>query len=161
MIHVALLGRTPWALVNTYYASIMKDGKPRKVVVVTERRYSKSLPKVVAAIRAISEAFSFFPEVDTRVIEDDDFAGAERVFAELFREVNGEEVVINMTSGRKALVAAAIIQGRKANTKKVLYMALLDVAFPNRPYMMLPKHLQVLKNFLGGGNGEVSGDRKA
>ncbi|ASJ00812.1 hypothetical protein [Thermococcus gorgonarius] len=154
MIHVALLGRTPWALVNTYYASLMRGSRPRKVYVVTEKRYAGSVPKVVEAIKAISAAYGLTPEVETLLINDDDFIMADRVLGELFSSFNGEEVVLNMTSGRKALVAAAIIQSRVANVKEILYMALLDVAFPNRPYMMLPKHMQRIKNFLGGKNGE-------
>lgn len=154
MIHVALLGRTPWALVNTYYASLMGGSRPRKVYVVTERRYAGSIPKVVEAIKAISAAYGLSPEIETRLINDDDFLMAERTLGELFSGFNGEEVVLNMTSGRKALVAAAIIQSRVANVREILYMALLDVAFPNRPYMMLPLHMQRLKNFLGGKNAE-------
>ncbi|AEO13973.1 hypothetical protein [Thermococcus sp. AM4] len=151
-VHVALLGRTPWALVNTYYASVMRGERPRAVYVVTERRYSRHLPKIVEALREISRAYGFEPAIETRVIEDDDFLMAERVFRELFSRINGEDVILNMTSGRKALVAAAIVQSRNCNLREILYMALLDVAFPNRPYMMLPLHMQRLKNFLGDGD---------
>ncbi|AJC72520.1 hypothetical protein X802_10425 [Thermococcus guaymasensis DSM 11113] len=150
-VHVALLGRTPWALVNTYYASVMRGSRPRAVYVITERRYSHFLPKIIKAIKEISRAYGFEPTIETRVIEDDDFQMADRVFRELFSKINGEEVVLNMTSGRKALVAAAIVQSRNCNLKEILYMALLDVDFPDRPYMMLPLHMQRLKNFLGDG----------
>jgi len=152
-VHVALLGRTPWALVNTYYASVMRGSRPGTIYIITERRYSSSLPRVVAAVREISRAYGFDPEIETRVIDDDDFIMAEKVFRDLFARINGEEVVLNMTSGRKALVAAAIVQSRNCRIREILYMALLDVEFPNRPYMMLPLHMQRLKNFLGDGDG--------
>lgn len=31
-VHIALLGRTPWALVNTYYASVMRENAQRKFI---------------------------------------------------------------------------------------------------------------------------------
>jgi len=153
-VHIALLGRTPWALVNTYYASIMEGERPEATYIVTERRYSHSLPKITEAVQAISRAYGFFPEVETLVIPDDDFKEADRALKNLFSEMREreEDIVLNMTSGRKALVAAAIIHSRESNVREILYMALLDVQFPNRPYMMLPKHMQVLKNFLGEEN---------
>ncbi|MBP1912425.1 PDDEXK family nuclease [Thermococcus stetteri] len=154
-VHIALLGRTPWALVNTYYASVMREERPKEVYIVTESRYSHNLPKITEAIKAISEAYGFSPEVKTLVIPDDDFKEADRVLKNLFSELTEKDgdIVLNMTSGRKALVAAAIIHSRESKVREILYMALLDVQFPNRPYMMLPKHMQVLKNFLGGENG--------
>jgi hypothetical protein len=155
-VHIALLGRTPWALVNTYYASVMRGERPEEVYIVTERRYSHNLPKITESIKTISEAYGFSPEVKTLIIPDDDFKEADRVLKNLFSELKEKDgdIVLNMTSGRKALVAAAIIHGRESNVREILYIALLDVQFPNRPYMMLPKHMQVLKNFLGEENGE-------
>ncbi|MDK2914664.1 MAG: hypothetical protein PWQ79_1579 [Thermococcaceae archaeon] len=155
-VHIALLGRTPWALVNTYYASVMKGERPKEVYVVTEKRYSPNLPKITEAVKTISEAYGFSLEVKTIIIPDDDFKEADSVLKNLFLELKERDgdIVLNMTSGRKALVAAAIIQGRKSNVREILYMALLDVQFPDRPYMMIPKHMQVLKNFLGGENNE-------
>jgi hypothetical protein len=155
-VHIALLGRTPWALVNTYYASVMRGERPKEVYIVTERRYSHNLPKITEAIKTISEAYGFSPEVKTLVIPDDDFREADRVLKNLFSELKEKDgdIVLNMTSGRKALVAAAIIHSRESNVREILYMALLDVQFPNRPYMMLPMQMQILKNFLGGENDE-------
>ena len=151
-VHIALLGRSSWALVNTYYASVMNGERPGEVYIVTEKRYSRDLPKVSEAVKTISDAYGFSPEVKGIVIPDNDFKKAEEVLGELFSRLrrDGKSVVLNITSGRKALVAAAIIQSRGQNVRGVLYLALLDDRFPNRPYMMLPRHLQVLKNFLGG-----------
>jgi hypothetical protein len=154
-VHIALLGRTPWALINTYYASVMKGESPKEVYIVTEKRYSSNLPKITKAIKAISNTYGFSPEVKTLVISNDDFQEADRVLKKLFSRLKEEDgdITLNMTSGRKALVAAAIIQSRESNVREILYMALLDVQFPDRPYMMLPKHMQVLKNFLGEEDG--------
>jgi len=67
--YVTLLGRSPWAVVNTYY-KILKEGKGKepieKVYVFTEERYKENLPRVVEAIRAISEAYNLNPTIHWR-----------------------------------------------------------------------------------------------
>ncbi|WP_456423895.1 hypothetical protein [Thermococcus sp.] len=157
--YVALLGRSPWALVNTYY-KVLKDGKGRRAIgrvyIFTEERYRKNLPKVVKAIKAISEAYNLNPTVETEVVPDYGFFVADKKFRELFSKLEreGYRIGLDITSGRKALVAAAIVQIREFPVSFIIYMGLLDLDFPDRPYMMIPTHMQPIKNFLGEeGNG--------
>ncbi|WP_367182641.1 hypothetical protein [Thermococcus sp.] len=152
--YVALLGRSPWATVNTYY-KVMKEGKGkrdiRRVYVFTEERYRRSLPRVVRAVQTISEAYNLRPSIETVVIPDYGFFEADRRFKELFTKLGAEgyRIGLDITSGRKALVAAAIVQIREFPVSFIVYMGLLDMDFPDRPYMMIPTHMQPIKNFLG------------
>ncbi|NJD99286.1 hypothetical protein E3E26_05750 [Thermococcus sp. LS1] len=152
--YVTLLGRSEWALVNTYYAVVSRNRKPRKVFIFTEEVYRKKLPKVVEAIKVISQAYNFNPEIETVVIPNNSFLEADKKFKELFQrlEEEGYTIGLDITSGRKALATAAVVQIRDFPVDRIIYMALLDMDFPDRPYMMIPKHMQRLKNFLGDGN---------
>ncbi|GAB6135615.1 hypothetical protein [Thermococcus prieurii] len=155
--YVTLLGRSPWAVVNTYY-KILKEGKGkreiRRVYVFTEERYRNLLPKVVKAIETISKAYNLRPRIETVVIKDYGFFEADRKFKELFSKLEreGYKIGLDITSGRKALVAAAIVQIREFPVSFIVYMGLLDMDFPDRPYMMIPTHMQPIKNFLGDGD---------
>ncbi|WP_457741396.1 hypothetical protein [Thermococcus sp.] len=152
--YVALLGRSPWAAVNTYY-KVIREGKGKgdikRIYIFTEERYRKNLPRVVMAIRTISEAYSLKPSIETVVIPDYGFFEADRKFRELFTNLQeeGYRIGLDITSGRKALVAAAIVQIREFPVSFIVYMGLLDMDFPDRPYMMIPTHMQPIKNFLG------------
>lgn len=154
--YVTLLGRSGWALVNTYYAVASRGRKPERVFIFTEEIYRKKLPAVVEAIETISRAYRFTPEIETIVIPNNSFLEADKKFKELFQRLESEEYTIGLdiTSGRKALAAAAVVQVREFSVDRIIYMALLDMDFPNRPYMMIPKHMQRLKNFLGDGDVE-------
>ncbi|WP_297470523.1 hypothetical protein [Thermococcus sp.] len=155
--YVTLLGRSPWAVVNTYY-KILREGKGRKeikrIYIFTERRYRSLLPKVVRALREISEAYHINPLIETVVIWDYGFFEADKKFKELFSKLESEgfRIGLDITSGRKALVAAAIVQIKDFPVEFIVYMGLLDMDFPDRPYMMIPTHMQPIKNFLGDGN---------
>ncbi len=155
--YVTLLGRSPWAVVNTYY-KILREGKGRRkierIYIFTERRYRNLLPKVVSALREISRAYNVSPEIETVVISDYGFFEADKKFKGLFSKLEREgfRIGLDITSGRKALVAAAIVQIRQFPVAFIVYMGLLDLDFPDRPYMMIPTHMQPIKNFLGDGN---------
>ncbi|WP_148882432.1 hypothetical protein [Thermococcus aciditolerans] len=149
--YITLLGRSPWAVVNTYYKLLTRGGKAERIYVFTEERYRHNLPKVVEAIRAISEAYNLHPAIETEVVPDYGFFVADRKFRELFTKLEreGYRMGLDITSGRKALVAAAIVQTRQFPVAFIVYMGLLDLDFPDRPYMMIPTHMQPIKNFLG------------
>ena len=155
--YVTLLGRSPWALVNTYY-KILREGKGgreiERVYVFTEQRYRNNLPKVVNALKAISNAYNLNPEIITEVVPNYGFFVADRKFRELFTKLERENyrIGLDITSGRKALVAAAIVQIRDFPVAFIVYMGLKDLDFPDRPYMMIPTHMQPVKNFLGDGD---------
>ncbi|NJE06242.1 hypothetical protein E3E36_08825 [Thermococcus sp. M36] len=152
--YVTLLGRSEWALVNTYYAVVSRGRKPNKVFIFTEETYRKKLPRVVEALKAISQAYNFTPEIEAVVIPDNSFLEADRKFKKLFQslEREGYTIGLDITSGRKALATAAVVQLREFPVDRIIYMALLDMDFPDRPYMMIPAHMQRLKNFLGDGD---------
>ncbi len=149
--YITLLGRSEWALVNTYYTVVSRGRKPDRIFIFTEETYRKKLPKVVEAIKAISRAYNFTPEIETIVIPDNSFIEADRRFTELFQTLENEGYTIDLdiTSGRKALATAAVVLLGKFPVGEIIYMALLDMDFPDRPYMMIPIHMQRLKNFLG------------
>ncbi|CAD5243990.1 hypothetical protein [Thermococcus camini] len=149
--YITLLGRSEWALVNTYYAVVSRGSKPDRVFIFTEETYRKKLPRVVEALKAISRAYNFTPEIEAIIIPDNSFLEADRKFKELFQrlEREGYTIDLDITSGRKALATAAVVQLREFPVEGIIYMALLDMDFPDRPYMMIPIHMQRLKNFLG------------
>ncbi|WP_457751963.1 hypothetical protein [Thermococcus sp.] len=152
--YVTLLGRSPWAVVNTYYKLLTRGGRAEKIYVFTEERYKHNLPKVVRALKALSEAYNTNPAIETVVVPDYGFFVADEKFRELFSklEKEGYRMGLDITSGRKALVAAAIVQIKEFPVAFIVYMGLYDTEFPDRPYMMIPTHMQPIKNFLGDGS---------
>jgi len=153
--YITLLGRSAWALVNTYY-KVLREGKGSReidrIYIFTEERYRESLPRVVESLKAISRAYNMDPEIKTEVVPNYGFFVADRKFKELFSrlEEEGYRLGLDVTSGRKALVAAAIVQIRQFPVSFIVYMGLLDLEFSDRPYMMIPTHMQPIRNFLGG-----------
>ena len=154
--YLTALGRASWAMVNTYYAVLRERGYlPDKVYIFTEETYKKKLEKANAAIKILSEEFGISPEIESRVVNDWDFLEAGREISDLVRnlKVDGFQVAIDITPGRKAIVVAALIIGIKVKIDYVFYLAIKSTEDAAKPYMMIPMQLQQIREFMEASRG--------
>ena len=154
-VYITILGRSTWAMINAYYAVVMeKKYKPDEIYIFLEDIYQDKLPKAVRALEIISAAFGFSPKIDVIIIKEANFKEARKKAGILLRKLKdkGAEIAIDITSGRRALVAGALVQGVPLKVNHVFYLALADkdIQFANRPYMMIPLHAQKLEDFMEG-----------
>ncbi len=147
--YITILGRSTWALINTYYAVLMEKAYfPDVIHVFAEDVYADELDKVVEGLRILSEEFGFEPEIHTHVIREADFVNAGREISELVKDLRskGYSIAIDITPGRKPLVAAALIPAVKYRMDHVFYLAVKELEA--KPYMMIPLSIQRLKDFI-------------
>jgi len=147
--YITLLGRSVWAVLNTYYAVLVeKKYYPEMIHIFTERSYSEHLETVAEGMRALSEEFGFTPEINSTIIEDRDFITAVRRIGELVKELKEQRwsVAIDITPGRKTLVSAALIPAVKLRLEHVFYLAVKEIE--PKPYMMIPLANQQLRDFM-------------
>ena len=154
-VYITMLGRSTCAMINAYYAVVMeKKYKPDEIYIFLEDIYQDKLPKAVRALEIISAAFGFSPKIDVIIIKEANFKEARKKAGILLRKLKdkGAEIAIDITSGRRALVAGALVQGVPLKVNHVFYLALADkdIQFANRPYMMIPLHAQKLEDFMEG-----------
>jgi len=129
---------------NTYYAAADKGYEPDVVHVFAEESYEDSSEKVEEGLEVISEGYGFSPEIRTHVVVDADFVKAGKKIRETLRQLmeEGNEVSIDITPGRKALVTAALLSAfnlsaeKGLNVDKVLYLAVSETK--PRPYYEIP-----------------------
>ena len=147
--YITILGRSTWALINTYYAVLMEKAYyPDVIHVFAEDVYANELDKVVEGLKILSEEFDFKPEIYTHVIKETDFVNAGREISKLVKKLRDEgcSIAIDITPGRKALVAAALIPAVKHRMNHVFYLAVKRLEA--KPYMMIPLSIQQLKDFI-------------
>lgn len=147
--YITLLGRSAWAVLNTYYAVLAEKGYyPDVIHIFAEKSYSEDLEKIAEGMRILSEEFGFEPEISSTVIEDNDFISAVRRIGELVKKLKerGCSVAIDITPGRKTLVSAALISAVKLRLEHVFYLAVKQLEA--RPYMMIPLANQQLRDFM-------------
>ncbi|MEM3594406.1 MAG: hypothetical protein QXS27_06735, partial [Candidatus Jordarchaeaceae archaeon] len=67
----------------------------------------------------------------------------------------GNEVAVDMTPGRKFMSACAMAAGQKYGAAKLYYLHLYNLAYQEKPFVLIPFNQQKLinvLNFTGGGS---------
>ncbi len=147
--YITILGRSTWALINTYYAVLMKGVYfPDVIYIFAEDIYVEELEKAAEGVKILSEEFGISPEINTHVVPEADFIQAGKTISDLIKKLieEGCSIAIDITPGRKALVAAALIPAVRQKMDHVFYLAVKRLE--NRPYMMIPLSNQSLRDFI-------------
>ncbi|NLN09661.1 MAG: hypothetical protein GX186_08685 [Methanoculleus thermophilus] len=151
--YIALLGRSTWALVNAYHAVLREKGlRPKQVSIVTEEPYASKTSTVAEAIRIISEGYGFTPVIRVEVLPEADFVQAGRTIRSLVADLiqQGFYVAIDITSGRKVIVAGALIAVSLAglDLRHIYYLAMKTTDNVAKPYMMIPHQIQKIRDIM-------------
>lgn len=146
-----MLGRSSWAVVNSFYAVVQGWGyRPDRVYLFTEEVYRERLSKVEKGISLIAQGYGLTPTIESVVVAEADFIDAGKKISSLIHELkeNGAEVAIDITPGRKAMVAGALMPLMKIDVDHIFYLAIRAIRFGDRPYRMIPKQVFTLHNFV-------------
>jgi hypothetical protein len=146
--YLTLLGRSTWALVNSYYAVVEERGyHPDKIMVYSEGRSDTQI--IVEDIRSISSEYGFSPNIEVRVVHEGDFmASGNMISADLKKlKEEGYETALDITPGRKPLVAGAILSASKLNIDHIYYLMIDSTEDADKPYLLIPRKRQTLTDF--------------
>jgi hypothetical protein len=146
--YLTLLGRSTWALINSYYAVVEEMGyHPDKVMIYSES--SKDTPSIAEAIRSISSEYGFTPNVEVRVVQEGDFIASGNMISTDLRRFKDEgyETALDITPGRKPLVAGAVLSASKLNIDHIYYLMIDSTDDADKPYLLIPRKRQILTDF--------------
>jgi wyosine [tRNA(Phe)-imidazoG37] synthetase (radical SAM superfamily) len=121
---------------------------PDNIYIFAENTYSESIPRIIEGMKILSEEFGLNPEIRFSLVEENDFIAAVKKIGELIKELKEQKysIAVDITPGRKVLVAAALIPAVKQKMEYVFYLAVKDLEA--KPYMMIPLANQQLRDFV-------------
>jgi hypothetical protein len=160
--YITILGRSSWALLNCYYAVLRETRfRPSEILIVTEELFSSRIGPVTEGLSILSDAYAITPQIESMVLQEADFQAACTRIPEaiLQRKRKGMTVAVDITSGRKALIAGALIAVPRESLDHVFYLAITRTEGAAKPYMMIPLQIQKLKDFRAAA--EPCGERRA
>lgn len=149
--YMTILGRYCWALVNSYYAVVRQRGyKPESVAILAEEGDQQKLESVSEAVTAISEKYGFSTKVLKETVKEGDFVEAGRRISSMIRswKESGDEVAVDITPGRKALVVGTILPLYDIRVDHIFYLQIDEVEGASKPFMMIPLGRQKLHDFV-------------
>lgn len=148
--YITLMGRSGWAVVNSFHASVIEtDYRPEKIHVIYESQSSEEVKPVIPGLEIIQSSYTS-PDVQHWEVPDWDAHAARRTTLELVRKLKGEgyQVALDITGGRKSLVAGSLLDLREGDLDHLFYLAIEITRGVAKPYLMIPKRIQSLYDIL-------------
>lgn len=147
--YIILLGRSIWASLNTYYVVLMKKGyEPGLIWIVTETPYEEKLSQLEEGLEIISQGFDLNPQIRSTVLPDGDIVEAGLEIGGLVNSLKKDyNVSLDITSGRKALVAGALLATANNKPDHIYYLKIDTLNDISKPYPMITEQHYELVDF--------------
>ena len=145
-VYITLMGRSGWAVVNSFHASVIEtDCRPEEVILLYEAQYTDGIKPVVEGLEIVQGTYSA-PNVVQIEVPTSDAHAAGQVALDLVQKLKkkGSEVALDITGGRKALVAGSLLALKDQGLDHVYYLAIETVEGVAKPYLMIPERIQKL-----------------
>ena len=150
--YLTVLGRSTWALVNTYYA-VLREKKyfPDRITIYSEEMYKEEINRAIEGITIINQRFGIQPEIESITVGNNDFIDSATKIKEKIENLKkcGYNIAVDITSGRKTLAAAAVLAAsRKRGASSIYYLSIKTTRNVAKPYLMIPLTIQQIRDFV-------------
>jgi len=144
-IFITMTGISRWPVINSLWAAVCCKGYiPDKVYIFVTRGREQDSHVLSEWISALLESYGKKVEVIRKDIEEGDFSSSGKKITEVMEQERtaGNEVAIDITPGRKAIISSALLSAWQKQVDHVFYLYLEDMRNASNPYPMIPFHLQ-------------------
>jgi hypothetical protein len=156
-IYITMLGRSIWAVLNSYYAVLKeKQYYPDEIILFAETEHDKDLDLTKQGLALTSSHFGISPDIHHQIISDvecrvgskDSFIIAVQCVSSLIRERKnaGDTVALDITPGKKTLVAGALLPIKYSDVDHLFYLSAKEIT--PAPFMMIPFQTQQINDFI-------------
>jgi len=159
-IWLTTVGISPFAVINAIWTAC-KTGEyvPERIYLIVNKVVEEKghVDTVKSWIDRILREYGVEPEIITKYAEETDFGEFAKILGGIVKKekLEGNEVALDMTPGRKFMSALAMYLGTGSDVKykadRVYYLHLADNSYQNQPYITIPltkQKLYEMKNSL-------------
>jgi hypothetical protein len=144
-VYITMTGISRWPVLNSLWAAICCKGySPDKVYLFVTRGREGDARILADWITILTESYGKRAELILKEIDEGDFASSGRKITGVMDEERsaGNEIAIDITPGRKAIISSALLSAWQKQVDHVFYLYLEDMRNAANPYPMIPFHLQ-------------------
>jgi hypothetical protein len=144
-IYITMTGISKWPVLNSLWAAMCcKKYVPDKVYLFVTRGREAEGEALADWIRTLVESYGRKLDPILTAIDEGDFAASGRKITGVLESerAEGNEVAIDITPGRKAIISSALLSAWQKQVDHVFYLYLEDMRNAANPYPMIPFHLQ-------------------
>ena len=144
-IYITMTGVSMWPVLNSLWAAICcKKFLPDKIYLFATKGREREAEILSKWIRILAESYGKQLEPVRMEIDEGDFTSSGKKITAIMEEERaaGNEVAIDITPGRKAIISSALLSAWQKQVDHVFYLYLEDMRKSANPYPMIPFHLQ-------------------
>jgi len=144
-VYITMTGISKWPVLNALWAAICCKGyMPDKIYLFTARGRLEEAKSLAIWIQTLTESYGKRIEPVLVEIDEGEFASSGKKITSVMEQERaaGNEVAIDITPGRKAIISSALISAWQKQVDHVFYLYLEDMRNAANPYPMIPFHLQ-------------------
>lgn len=144
-VYITMTGVSKWPVLNSLWAAVCCKGYvPDKVYMFVTRGREREANELARWVRVMLEAYGKQAEPILMGIDEGDFTSSGKKITAVMEQERGagNEVAIDITPGRKAIISSALLSAWQKQVDHVYYLYLEDMRNSANPYPMIPFHLQ-------------------
>ncbi len=144
-VYITMTGISKWPVLNSLWASICCKGYvPDRIYLFVTRGREPEAQILASWIRILTGYYGNAVESVQKTIDEGDFTSSGKKITAVMEEERsaGNEVAIDITPGRKAIISSALLSAWQKQVDHVFYLYLEDMRNASNPYPMIPFHLQ-------------------
>jgi len=146
-----MTGPSDWAILNSLWAVVrLRNYIPDRIYILTIKKRRAQAELAKKRFTALLREFDSKPQIRIIQVREADFVGTGRHINSVVCEEKsqGNTVAIEVTPGRKALVAGALVPGIQGNADHVFYLYLEDFEYANNLFLRIPLTKQHSHDFM-------------
>lgn len=143
-VYITMTGVSRWPVLNGLWAAMCRGYVPDRLYLFVTQGRERDGEALTGWVKLVARSYGKELEVVSERIEEGDFlSSGKKITAAMERErAAGNEVAIDITPGRKAVISSALISAWQKQVDHVFYLYLEDMRNASNPYPMIPYQLQ-------------------
>lgn len=151
-VYITMTGLSDWAIFNSLWAAIrLREYIPDRIYVFSNRKRKKQAELAKKRFTVLLKEYGKrSPHIEIVYVPEADFVVSGKRINEVVKREKSQKntIAIEVTSGRKAMVAGALVPGIQGNADRVFYLYLEDFDYADNMFMRIPLTLQHSHDFM-------------
>ncbi len=150
-IYITMTGLSDWAIVNSFWAAVrLRNYFPDKIYIITIKKRIKQAKLAQRRFGIILKEYE--KRAGTEIIEvaEADFMASGKRINEIVKKEKsqGNTIAIEITPGRKAMVAGALVSSLQGKVDHVFYLYLENIDYADNMFLRIPLTVQYSHDFM-------------
>lgn len=149
-IYITMTGLSDWAVFNSLWAAIrLRHYIPDKIYIFTIKKRIKQADLARRRFEVLLKEYEKKAEMEIVEVPEADFASSGQRISEVVKseKSQGNTVAVEITPGRKAMVAGALLASIQGKVDFVFYLYLENFDYADNHFMHIPLSIQHSHDF--------------